>query len=203
MHQPDEYFHEPQVEKANSNDVHGHEKDADSAYDWRQDAVNDMTGQNPGDYGPNDSSAEEHLVPVTIIDVSVNDPNRKVPQEPLSSPTELAFQSLLAFADFDTNHDKMLSREELELAAQNPKVTGQDAQVVAGLLDPMAFNRISRFSNDERGKETGISSDDLWKLAPKWRTVHPEGNSRGYRDQQAIEAAYAAALNRHFEMNQK
>ncbi len=133
-----------------------------------------LSGQNSGD--------GVFLTKVTIEDKDdLTGKDREVRNEPLSSPVELAYRALHLLPVLDIDKDGIVSRTEFEGAAKDPQYKGTDVQVIAGLSDPSAWERLINFSNDERGKETGISSEDVWTIAER-------------RNDVAVQAAYAAAI---------
>ncbi len=133
-----------------------------------------LSGQNSGE--------GVFLTKVTIEDKDeLTGKDREVRNEPLSSPVELAYRALHLLPVLDIDKDGIVSRTEFENAAKDPQYKGTDAQVIAGLSDSSAWERLINFSNDERGKETGISSEDAWIIGERQNDV-------------AVQAAYAAAV---------
>ncbi len=123
-----------------------------------------------------------YLTKVTIEDKDdLTGEGREVLQKQLSSPVELAYRALHLLPALDIDDDGIVSRTEMENAAKDSKYTGTDAQVIAGLSEPSVWNRIANFSNDQRGKETGLSSEDAWIIAER-------------QDDVAVQTAFAAAI---------
>lgn len=133
-----------------------------------------LSGQNSGD--------GVFLTKVTFDDKDdLTGEGREVLNKPLSGPVELSYRALHLLPVLDIDEDGIVSRTELDSASRNSKFKGTDVQVIAGLSDPSAWDKLINFSNDERGKETGISSEDVWTIAERQSDV-------------AVQAAYAAAI---------
>ncbi len=134
------------------------------------------------------SSSEDggvYLSKVTFEDKNgLTGEGREVRQGSLSSPVELSYRALHLLPVLDIDHNGIVSRVEMDSAAADPKYKGTDAQVIAGLSARSSWDRIANFSNDERGNETGISSEDVWTIAERQNDV-------------AVQAAYAAAIANH------
>ncbi len=123
-----------------------------------------------------------YLSKVTIEDKDfLTGENREVLQEQLSSPVELAYRALHLLPALDIDDDGIVSRSEIDNASKDSKYKGTDAQVIAGLSEPSTWDRLINFSNDERGRETGISSEDVWSIGER-------------QEDAVVQAAFAAAI---------
>lgn len=114
--------------------------------------------------------------------------DREVLDKPLSSPVELAYRGLHLLPVLDIDRDGVVTRDEIDSASKDSKYRGTDALVIAAFADPSAWDGLTKLSNDQRGNETGITSEDVWTIAEKQNDV-------------AVQNAYDASLAA-FHMNE-
>jgi len=125
----------------------------------------------------------------------LTDETRHVLERELNSPNELIFSTVSAFNLIDKDKSGTVSYSEVEAAQTEKWLRGQDALVIAGLLERNAFDRIATFSNDQRGKETELSRKDVWEMAEKYNNgAYSAETPREKRNMEAIGTVFYAAL---------
>ena len=125
----------------------------------------------------------------------LNEDNRNVLEDPLSSVNEFIYSTVGAFNLMDTDKSGTVSYAEVQAAQTAKWLKGQDSLVIAGLLERNAFDRIATFTNDQRGKETELSRSDVWEMAEKANdSAYANSTIRARKNVDAIVAAYNAAM---------
>lgn len=125
----------------------------------------------------------------------ITEENRNVLEGPLSSVNEFIYSTVSAFNLIDTNKSGTVSYEEVQAAQTAKWLRGQDALVIAGLLERSAFDRVATFKNDVRGKETELSREDVWEMGEKFNNgSYATSTIRARKNVEAIALMYSAAM---------
>lgn len=112
----------------------------------------------------NRAAGVSELGSLSLVERAIGLAQQHVEIPNIDSISEFELRAQDIFFRFDENRNGYLSRAELGRAVENPQITGEDAQAVAGLFDAQTWSRMVNFSNDEWGSESEVSLRDIQGL---------------------------------------